>query len=152
DGYFVTTDGHYLIVTELNDPTSIDPLKYGSAETVPDPVVGVEVLREELVAVGRYSLQFFRNIGGNGFPFQNVRGALIPYGAISAQAKCRVVGTMAFVGGGEDDPLGVYIVAQGGAVRISDEEIDAMLAAVADETSISIEQRSFGDEVQLVVH
>ena len=29
DGYFMTTDGQYLIVTELNDPTQVDPIKYG---------------------------------------------------------------------------------------------------------------------------
>jgi hypothetical protein len=152
DGYFVTTDGEHLIVTELNDPTAVDPLKYGSAETVPDPVVGVDVLREELVAIGRYSLQFFRNVGGNGFPFQNVRGAMIPYGAVSARAKCRILGTLAFVGSGVDEPLGVFIVSAGAAVRISDEEIEAILAECADETAISVEARSFGDETQLVVH
>lgn len=152
DGYFVTTDGTYLVVTELNDPSSVDPLKYGSAETVPDPLVGVDTLREELVAVGRYSLQFFRNVGGNGFPFQNVRGALIPYGAVSARAKCHIAGTLAFVGSGEDEPLGVYIVTQGAAVRISDEVIDGILAECGDESSIVLEPRSFGFEQHLVVH
>lgn len=152
DGYFVTTDGEYLIVTELNDPTAVDPLKYGSAETVPDPIVGVDVIREELVAVGRYSLQFFANVGGNGFPFQNVRGSMIPYGAISARAKCRVGGTIAFVGSGQNEPLGVFLVSQGTALRISDEDIDAMLLSCADETAISIEAREEGDERYIIVH
>lgn len=151
-GYFVTTDGEYLIVTELNDPTAVDPLKYGSAETVPDPIVGVEVVNEELVAVGRYSLQFFRNVGGTGFPFQNVVGAMIPFGAVSAQAKCLIGGTLAFVGSGENEPLGVFVVSGGAAVRVSDEDIDAMLAECVDQSSISIEARQTGDERYLVVH
>ena len=32
DGYFMTTDGEFLIVTELNNPFAVNPLKYGSAE------------------------------------------------------------------------------------------------------------------------
>src|SRR5574343_408597 len=38
-GYFMTTDGENLVVTELADPTQVDPLKYGSAEVDPDPIV-----------------------------------------------------------------------------------------------------------------
>jgi len=41
DGYFMTTDGEFLIVTELSDPTQVNPLKYGSSEIDPDPVVGL---------------------------------------------------------------------------------------------------------------
>ena len=33
DGFWMTTDGDSLVVTELNDPFSVDPLKYGSSET-----------------------------------------------------------------------------------------------------------------------
>ncbi|WP_288404928.1 packaged DNA stabilization protein, partial [uncultured Acinetobacter sp.] len=32
DGYFMTTDGEFLVVTELNDPFAVNPLKYGSSE------------------------------------------------------------------------------------------------------------------------
>ena len=36
DGYFMTTDGEFLVVTDLNDPTSVNPLKYGSSEIDPN--------------------------------------------------------------------------------------------------------------------
>lgn len=151
DGYFVTSDGTSIVVTELNDPTSVDPLKYGSAESDPDAVTGIDVLREELVVFGNNSIQFMQNVGGNGFPFRNVRGAMIPTGCISARAKCRIVNTIAFVGNGREEPLGVYLIAQGGAVRISDEAIDALLAE-GDPNAIAAEARRFGDEEQLVIH
>lgn len=152
DGYFATTDGESVVVTELNDPAAIDPLKYGSAESDPDAITGVDVLREDLVILGRYSIQFQRNIGGNGYPFQNIRGAMIPFGCVSAQAKCHVAGTIAFVGGAKDEPLGVFLIAQGTALRISDEEIDDVLNGCGDATEIALEVRSFGDEQHLVVH
>jgi hypothetical protein len=151
DGYFVTTDGEFLIVTELLDPTQIDPLKYGSAEADPDPVTGVEVLNEELYAIGRHSIQIFRNVGGLGFPFQNIRGATVPYGCIGPSAKCRVLETFAFVGGGREEPLGVFVYANGSAVRISDGEVDDLLEDVP-ESLIELETRRFGDDVHLVVH
>jgi hypothetical protein len=112
----------------------------------------VAVLNQELVGFGRYSIQFFRNVGGTGFPFQAVLGATIPFGCVGPNAKCRVADTMAFVGGGHDEPLGVFVISGGTAVRISDEEIEGRLAQVADESTITMECRSFGFEQQIVVH
>ena len=31
DGYFFATDGEFLVVTELNDPLAVNPLKYASS-------------------------------------------------------------------------------------------------------------------------
>lgn len=151
DGYFVTTDGEFVIVTELLDPTQVDPIKYGSAEADPDPVTGVEVLNEELYAIGRNSIQVFRNVGGLGFPFQVIKGATVPYGCISAYAKCRVLDSIAFVGGAREEPLGVFVLANGTALRISDGEVDDLLEGVP-ESLIELEARRFGDDVHLVLH
>jgi len=152
DGYFITTDGEYIVVTELNDPTAIDPLKYGSAEADPDPVTGLLAHREELVVFGRYSIQFFQNVGSSGFPFRAVKGATIPQGCVSPHAKAKVAGTFAFVGSGKDEPLGLFIAGQGSATRVSDNTIDALLNAEADPSTISMETRQFGDEQHLIVH
>ncbi|RPF70446.1 packaged DNA stabilization protein [Aurantiacibacter spongiae] len=151
DGYFVTTDGEYLVVTDLLDPTSVDALKYGSAESDPDPITGVKVFEEELYGFGRYSVQVFRNVGSTGFPFQNVRGATISVGCVSADAKVRIGQTLAFVGGARDEPIGLYILAGGQATRVSPPEIDDMLVGV-DEAAIVLEARTFGDEQHLVMH
>lgn len=75
DGYFVTTDGEYLVVTELADPTQVNPLKYGSSEIDPDPIITVLKARNEVVAVNRYTIEFFNNVGGSLFPFQRIEGA-----------------------------------------------------------------------------
>lgn len=65
-GYFITTDGRFIVVSELNNATAIDPLKYGEPESDPDPTTGVLALNEELLAFGRHSIQVFRNVGGIG--------------------------------------------------------------------------------------
>lgn len=151
DGYFATTDGEFVIVTELLDPSQIDPLKYGSAEADPDPITGVEVLNEELYALGRNSIQVFRNVGGIGFPFQVIKGATIPFGCISAHAKARVIDTIAFVGGGREEPLGVFVLTGGTAQRISTREIEELFIGV-DESLIELEARRFGEDDHLILH
>jgi hypothetical protein len=151
DGYFVTTDGEFVVVTELLDPTQVDALKYGSAETDPDPVTGVEVLNEELHVFGRHTIQVFQNVGSTGFPFRNVRGAAVPVGCVNASAKCQIAGTVAFVGGGREEPLGVFVMNGGGAVRVSTREIDRLMEGV-DPALIELEPRKFGDEDQIVLH
>jgi hypothetical protein len=71
DGYFMTTDGTSVIVTELSDPTSVLPLKYGSAEEDPDAVTGLIKVRNEPYILGRNTIQVLRNVGGNGFPVRD---------------------------------------------------------------------------------
>lgn len=152
DGYFMTTDGTYIIVTELSDPTSIDPLKYGSAEADPDMITGLIKFREEVYALGRYTIQVFQNVGGNGFPFRNVRGATIPYGCVGAMAKCSYGDSFAFVGGRRNEPIGVFLAGNGTATKISTTEIDEILAKVADPSAIILENRVSRDERRLFVH
>lgn len=151
-GYWMTTDGTALVLTELSDPFSVLPLKYGSAEEDPDMVTGLMKLRNEAYAVGRYTIQPFRNIGGNGFSFQTITGATIPYGCVSATAKCYFAGSFAFVGGCRDEGLGIRIAGQGDADKISTRAVDDALAAVSDPASIILESRAWRDEERLFVH
>lgn len=152
DGYFLTTDGKYLVATDLLDPTSINPLKYGSAEEDPDMVVGLLKYREEVYAIGRYTIQVFQDVGGLNFPFQVIPGATIPYGAVGTDAKCMTSGTFAFVGSGKDEPLGVYVYAGGTAQRISSREIDLLLAAHSTPDQIIMEARSFAGANYILIH
>ncbi len=152
DGYFVTTDGTSIIVTELRDPTAVDPMKYGSAEEDPDMVTGLMEVRGELYAVGRYTIEPFQNVGGAGFPFQVVSGALIPLGCVSASAKCYFGESFAFVGSARDEAIGVYVAGQGTATKISSRALDAALAKISDPASIELEQRFYLDERRLLVH
>jgi len=39
DGYYMTTDGEFLVVTDLDDPFAVNPLKYGSSEADPEKLI-----------------------------------------------------------------------------------------------------------------
>lgn len=151
-GFYVTTDGTSIIVTQLSDPTQVDPLKYGSAEADPDMVEGLFKLRGELYALGRYTIQTFTNVGGAGFPFQANTAATVPVGVVGPRARCDFYQTLAFVGSGRGEATAVYLLDGGTALKISTRAIDDELAAVSDQSSIVVESRMSRDERRLLVH
>jgi hypothetical protein len=127
DGYFMTTDGEFLIVTELNDPFSVNPLKYGSAEADPDPVVALLKVRNEVYALNRHTIEVFDNVGGSLFPFQRVEGAQVQRGAIGTHACCLFMESIAFIGGGRNEAPAVWLISGSNAQKISTREIDLIL-------------------------
>lgn len=152
DGYTMSTDGTYIVVTELADPYEIKPLKYGAAEADPDPITGLIKVRGEAYVLGRNTIQVFANQGGNGFPFASIRGAIIPTGCVSASAKTLFGNTFAFVGSGRGDALGVHVAGQGSASKISTRIVDDALARESNPEGIVLERRVARDELRLFVH
>lgn len=154
DGYFMTTDGENLVVTELTDPTAVNPLKYGSSELDPDPVVKLLEIRNEVYAVNRYTVEVFTNVGGSLFPFQRIDGAQITKGAIGTHACCKYLDALAFIGGDRNDPLSVWIGKNGSARKISTREIEQTLHTYSEEQleEVLIETRSIESHEFLYIH
>lgn len=138
DGYFMTTDGVNLVVTELADPTAVDPLKYGSSEADPDPVTALVKARNEVYALNRYTIEVFNNVGGDNFPFQRVDGALIPKGVVGTHAKCLIDGTFAFLGGGRNEPCSVYIANAANPLKLATREVETLIQAYTDTELASV--------------
>lgn len=132
-GYYVTTDGTSIVVTELNDPTAVNPLKYGSAEVDPDPIKAIDELRNEMYAVGRYTIEVFDNIGGDFFPFQRIPSAHVPKGVIGTHAYCSIGSTFVFCGSGRGEAPGVYLMTPGDTQKLSTREIDRILLDYTEE-------------------
>ena len=154
DGYFMSTDGEFLIVTDLSNPFSVNPLKYGASEINPDPVIGLQKLRNEVYAVNRYTIEVFDNVGGVGFPFARIDGAQIQKGAIGSRAVCEFMGELAFVGGGFNEPNSVWSGQSATARKLSTREIDDILRAYPDDVLATIvcESRSDRGHEFLYVH
>ena len=151
DGYYMTTDGESLVVTDLADPTMVNPLKYGSSEVDPDPVVQLMRIKNEAYAINRYTIEVFSNIGGDLFPFQRIDGAQISKGAYATNAASEFMDTVAFVGSGRNESLAVYIASGGQAVQISTREIDITLQE-ADLTNLIVESRNNKGHEFLYIH
>jgi hypothetical protein len=154
DGYFMTTDGEFLIVTELNDPTQVNPLKYGSSEVDPDPVVALLKLRNEVYALNRNTIEVFDNVGGELFPFQRIDGAQIPKGVIGTFGCCVYVDRIAFLGGGRNEAPGIYLGVSAQTQKISTQEIDNLLLTYTEAqlATVKLEARNDKAHEHLYVH
>lgn len=154
DGYFLTTDGTSLVVTDLDDPFAVNPLKYGSSEADPDPVLGLLKIQNEVCALNRYTIEIFDNVGGDLFPFQRIEGAMIQKGILGTYCKCEFIDAIAFLGSGKKEAPAIYIGANATATKISTREIDQLLATYTElqlSTSV-LEKRIDKGHQHLLVH
>jgi hypothetical protein len=154
DGYFMTTDGEFLVVTELTDPFDVNPLKYGSSEIDPDPIVALVKLRNEIYAINANTIEVFDNIGGSFFPFQRVDGAQVQKGAVGTHACCEFMQRVAFVGGGRNEAPSVYLAANASTEKIATREIDQILEGYSEAvlSQILLESRVEKDHTFLYIH
>jgi hypothetical protein len=154
DGYFMTTDGEFLIVTELNDPTQVNPLKYGSSEVDPDPVVALLKLRNEVYALNRNTIEVFDNVGGDFFPFQRIDGAQIQKGVVGTHACCVYMESVAFLGSGRNEAPAIYIGTNATAQKLSTQDIDTLLLSYSEAqlATVKLEARNDKSHQHLYVH
>lgn len=153
-GYWLTTDGTNLVVTELNDPYSVNPLKYGSAEADPDPILATDELRNEAYGLGRFTIEVYQNIGGSLFPFQRIDGAQVPRGIIGTHAYALFADTFAFVGSGRNEAPAVYLMTPGNTQKLSTREVDQILAQYSEAqlSTVVVESRVDKNHQHLMIH
>ncbi len=154
DGYFMTTDGEFLVVTELSDPTQVNPLKYGSSEIDPDPVVALLKLRNEIYALNRNTIEVYDNVGGDLFPFQRIEGAQIEKGVVGTHACCVYLESIAFLGSGFNEAPGIYLGGNAKANKISTQEIDQILLQFTELelSTVKLEARNDKAHEHLYIH
>lgn len=154
DGYFMTTDGEFLVVTELIDPSAVDPLKYGSSEVDPDPVKGLLKWQNEVYAMNRHTIEVFDNAGSEFFPFQRIEGAQIEKGILGTHCACLFGGGIAFLGSGRNEAPAIYIGGNSQANKISTREIDQILLQYTEsELALAVvESRTDKNHQHLWVH
>lgn len=154
DGYFMTTDGTSLVVTELSDPTQVNPLKYGSSEVDPDQVVALLKLRDEVYALNRNTIEVFDNVGGDFFPFQRIDGAQIQKGVIGTFGCCVFMETVAFIGSGRNEQPGIYLGVNATAQKISTQEIDQIIIGYTEAqlSTVKLEACNDNNHKHLYIH
>lgn len=154
DGYWMTTDGEFLVVTELSNPLAVNPLKYGSSEADPDPVNAIVRLRNEIYAINRHTIEVFDNVGGELFPFQRIDGAQIQKGALGAFCACVFDEQIAFLGSGRNEAPSIYMGANATAMPIATQDIDELLATYteAELSQVKLESRLYRSHRLLYVH
>jgi hypothetical protein len=155
DGYFMTTDGEFLVVTDLDDPFSVNPLKYGSSEADPDPVKALLKIRNEVYAINRHTIEVFDNVGGQYFPFQRIESAQIEKGAVSQSACCVFMETIALLGSDRTtEAPSIYMCLNSQARKISTREIDQIILGYTTQEleSVVFEEKVESNHAHLMCH
>ena len=91
-GYFVfiEPDSQRVWVTELLDPTSIDPLDFASAEGSPDGLVSSITDHSEVWLFGTNSVEVWYNSGAADFPLQRIQGAFNEIGCAATYSVAKL--------------------------------------------------------------
>jgi hypothetical protein len=91
-GYFVfiEPDSQRVWVTELLDPTSIDPLDFASAEGSPDGLVSSITDHSEVWLFGTNSVEVWYNSGAADFPLQRIQGAYNEIGCAATYSVAKL--------------------------------------------------------------
>lgn len=154
DGYFMTSDSDNIVITELNNPFEVNPLKYGSSEVDPDPIVGLIKLRNEVYVLNRHTIEVFDNVGGEFFPFQRIDGAQTMKGALSKRTCCIYMDAIAMLGGGRNEAITVYISSAGSAQKIATREVEQILSNYTETqlTKCQLEARQVDGHSWLYIH
>lgn len=155
DGYYFLTDGEYIYHTDITDESSIDPLKFATAEFMPDKSLGVAKTQDNKVIVfGRYSIEYFINRATANFAFERVQTRAQKIGIVATHAKCEASGSWFITGGRKDDAVSVHAISVGSSRKISTREIDKILAQYTEPelADMRMESRMEDDVYFLLIH
>lgn len=157
NGVFVITDGEVIRSSSITNPVQFNPLSYESSEFDPDPVKALIVLKKEIYALNRYSIELFRAeiTGGDIYlPFVPIQGAQIERGCVGTNACCAFNNTIAFLGGGHNEPISVYLGVNAQSLKIATRTIETLLSNYTESqlSSVIIEPRSYKNHDQLYIH
>lgn len=134
DGYWMVTDGLNIATSNLNSPTTFNPLKYGGTNA-PDTIQALLKVQDQVNVLSRFEIDVFQNIGGAFFPFNATPTAVMTKGCVGTRAACVFNDTVAFVGGGRNpgpEAPSVYLGKNAQFQKISSREIDTLLLSYTD--------------------
>lgn len=144
DGYYFFTDGEYIYHTDITDESVIDPLKFATAEFVPDYTYGVAKTEDNKVMVfGRYSTEYFINEGNPNFAFTRVPSRASKLGICGTHCKTNVNGTMFILGSRKEQAVSLHTIGVGAEQKLGTREVDQILARYSKEELEAVVLESF---------
>ncbi len=129
DGYYFFTDGEFIYHTDITNEASIDPLKFATAEFIPDFTYGVAKTDDNKVMVfGRYSIEYFINAATDNFAFQRVPSRSMKLGIVGTHCKTEVGNKTYVLGGRKEDAVSLHAIGVGSSTKLSTREVDKVIA------------------------
>lgn len=132
DGYFIFNklDSQQWFISEING-VNFDALDFASAESRPDPLVGVISVNQNVVLFGSQSTEVYYNSGDADFPFARIQGAVSDVGCVAPFSIVKLKETVYWIGR-DSNGYGIVYRANGyNPERISTSAIEAIFRKVA---------------------
>jgi hypothetical protein len=147
DGYYFFTDGENIYHTDISDEEAIDPLKFATAEFMPDPTLGVaKTLDNKVMVFDRYSCEFFINRATANFAFSRVPGRALGVGIVGTHAKTEVAGSWFVVGGGKVEATSVYRRGVGSSEKVATREVEKIIGLYTEDELSPIRVESYEED------
>ncbi len=152
DGYMVLAKGSDIYTCTVDEPTLWLDSDFISAESFPDPILGLARQNNKVVALGSTSIEFFYDAANaSGSPLSRNEAAVIQTGCISTHAIYQNEKYFAFIGQSDSGGRAVWFVEGFSPKKVSDEFIDRILDQETDlENASGFGFRSMGHMFYLV--
>lgn len=136
DGYFVfvapDTDQFYL--SAIDDGTTLDPLDFSSADSVPDVIVTHRVSHRQLWLFGSTSGELWVDSGAAAFPFVRYESYTLGVGVVGRRAAINAADTLFWIGQTTRGRGIVYMASGNQPQRVSTLAVEAALRLSTDIT------------------
>lgn len=138
----VPEDSGRFYISGIADATSWDSLDFATAESSPDNLVACIADHNEICLFGQTNTEFWANAanGSADFPYQNIRGATIPYGLAAKNSLVKYNDSLAFLGKNEMGQVQVFRLQGHTAIPISNQDLDSIIneyLTVSDATAFA---------------
>jgi hypothetical protein len=155
NGYYFLTDGENIYHTELANEEAIDPLKFATAEFLPDPSIGISRTSDNKIIVwGRYSKEDFIDQATTNFAFKRIETRAMKIGIVSTHAKAETDNRFFIVGSSKNEDISIYSIGLGSVEKIATHTIDKIIAKYTEDEllNIRVEARKDADEKFVIFH
>lgn len=157
-GIYVMTDGESLFHTDINNESSISPLKYSSSEFASDPIVGVARNdQNQILAFNRYSTEyfFFNAAAPSGTSvLQVISGKGVKVGIVGTHCKTELDGVFFILGGRKEESPSIRPLIGSRDDSISTREIDKLIGKYTESqlSDVVLESRVVDRDKFLICH
>lgn len=118
----------------------------GTAEVNPDIIQNIVATNGEFYAIGTETIQPYQPVGGSGFPIQAIPSSTIERGMSSVFGFVKADNTFFFIGGGDQQEVGIFKFLGNNAVKISTPAVDHFMQGESDDDIKSVFAWSYQTE------
>lgn len=128
NGYYCFTDGEFIYHTDITDESSIDPLKFATAEFMPDPSLGCAKSQDnKWIVFGRYTTEYFVDTASDNFAFTRIEQRAVKIGIVGTHCKAELEGDWYLMGGRKEEAVSVHVLGVGGATKVATREVEKVI-------------------------